>query len=70
MKSEEIRQSFRDLRSPDYKALAEAARVVRDLTSARSETAETACIELCRRTEDLRRIDFFLIVPAERLCRE
>lgn len=39
MTSAETRQSFRDLRSPDYKALAEEARVVRYLTSAESETA-------------------------------
>ena len=59
MTSEEIRQSFRDLRSPDYEALTEEARVVRNLTRAKSDTAEAAYIKLCRRNENLRRIDFF-----------
>jgi hypothetical protein len=59
MTSEEIRQSFRDLRSPDYEALIEEARVVRNLTSAKSDTAEAAYIKLCRQNETLRRIDFF-----------
>jgi hypothetical protein len=58
MTSEEIRQSFRDLRSPDYEALTEEARVG-NLTSAKSDTAEAAYIKLAGEVRNSAVVTFF-----------
>ena len=57
--SDQIEESFRALRSEDYKILIEEARTELNSISAGQPDAMAGHVRLARRAEELRRIDFF-----------